>query len=112
MKKPFRFEHMWMSDVCYSRTVQAVWREDSAEPWGTKIIKKVDKCGKELESWSRKNFGNVRRELEKKRQLLVHAEKQAIRRGDPKRMRQLEKEINVLMDKEAKMWAQDHGFCG
>ena len=106
MKKPFRFEHMWMSDVCCSRTVEAVWREDSAEPWGTKIIKKVDKCGKELESWSRKNFGNVRRELEKKRQLLVHAEKQAIRRGDPKRMRQLEKEINVLMDKEAKMWVQ------
>ena len=31
---------------------------------------------------------------------------QEIRGGDPKRMRQLEKEINLLMDKEAKMWAQ------
>ena len=57
---------MWMSDVGCSRTVEAVWREDSAEPWGIRIIKKVDKCGKELESWVRKNFGNVRHELEKK----------------------------------------------
>lgn len=63
-----------MSDAGYSRTVEAVWKEYSAEPWGTRIIKKVDKCGKELESWSRKNFGNVRRELEKKRRLLVQAE--------------------------------------
>ena len=31
---------------------------------------------------------------------------QAIRGGDPKCMRQLEKEMNLLMDKEAKMWAQ------
>ena len=36
----------------------------------------------------------------------MQAEKQAIRGGDPKRMRQLEKEINVLLDKEVKMWAQ------
>ena len=106
MKKPFRFEHMWMSDVGCSITVEAVWREDSAESWGTRIIKKVDKCGKELESWCRKNFGNVRRELEKKRRLLVQAKVQAIRGGDSKHMRQLEKEINLLMDKEVKMWAQ------
>ena len=38
IKKPFRFEHMWMFDAGCSRTVESVWREDSAEPWGTKII--------------------------------------------------------------------------
>ena len=65
MKKPFRFEHIWMSDASCSRTVEAVWREDSVESWGTRIIKKLDKCGKELESWSRKFFGNVRLELER-----------------------------------------------
>ena len=65
MKKPFRFEHIWMSDASCSKTVEVVWREDSVESWGTRIIKKLDKCGKELESWSRKFFGNVRLELER-----------------------------------------------
>lgn len=87
MKKPFRFEQMWMTDEGCSRTVKAVWKEDNEELWGTRVIKKVEKCGKELITWSRKSLGNVRRELEKKRKQLVQSELQAIRGGDPSGMR-------------------------
>lgn len=106
MKKPFLFEKMWMTDEGCSRTVEVVWKEDSDEPWGTRVIKKVEKCGRELKSWSGKSFGNVRREIEKKQKHLVQVEVQAIRGGNPNRVRQLERDINLLMYKKAKMWAQ------
>lgn len=94
-----------MTDKGCSRTVEVVWKEYSEESGGTRVVKKVEKCGKELTSWSRKNFGNVRHELEKKRKLLVQAELQAVRGGDPSHIKQLETDINLLMDKEGKMWA-------
>ena len=34
--------------------------------WDTKVLNKIDKCGRELSRWSKKCFGSVRRELEKK----------------------------------------------
>ena len=35
--------------------------------WDTKVLNKIDKCGRELSRWSKKCFGSVRRELEKKK---------------------------------------------
>ena len=69
-------------------------------------MKKIETCGTELTKWSKNNFGNVRRELEKKRQLLAQAERVAINGGSVQRMKKLEQEINVLMDREAKLWRQ------
>lgn len=64
----------------------------------------MDRCSIELTKWSKKNFGSVRAELEKK--LLQQAERRAIQGGNIVWMRTLEREINGLMDKEAKIWAQ------
>ena len=68
--------------------------------------KKIDKCGLELSWWSKRNFGCVCKELERKRKLLTKVEKHAARTGDTSRLRQLEFDINSLMDKEVKMWKQ------
>ena len=65
-QKPFRFEQMWMTDKGCRETIEAVWTENSLEPWDTRVLKKIDKCGHELLCWSKRHFGNVRRELEKK----------------------------------------------
>ncbi|KAK9990436.1 hypothetical protein SO802_025421 [Lithocarpus litseifolius] len=66
----------------------------------------MEKCGQELEKWSKRNFSSVRRELEKKRKLLSQAEATASRGGDANRVKILENEVNMLMDREAKMWSQ------
>ena len=71
-----------------------------------KILRKIDKCGLELTEWSKRKFGNVRKELETKRKQLAKAERYARRGGDTSWLRTLEAEINSLMDKEAKMWRQ------
>ena len=70
------------------------------------MLKKIDRCGQELTRWSRKSFGSVRKELEKKKRQLKEAEQRAVRTGDSRCMRWLEGEVNILLDKEAKMWRQ------
>ena len=35
----------------------------------TKVMRKVEKCGKELKMWNRDHFGNVRKELAKKKKI-------------------------------------------
>lgn len=104
--KPFRFEQMWLTDEGCTNTVEAVWRERVVDPWDTRVLNKIDKCGRELTRWSKKCFGSVRRELENKRKQLTQAEKVAARTGNSTHMKLLEREINQLLDKESKMWGQ------
>ena len=72
----------------------------------TKVIRKVEKCGKELKMWNRDHFGNVRKELAKKRRFLVDGEKEAMRSGSNHRVRELKMEIIELIDKENRLWFQ------
>ncbi|XP_050278364.1 uncharacterized protein LOC126719909 [Quercus robur] len=104
--KPFRFEEMWLSDRGCTNVVEAVWASHEEADPSIKVIKKIKKCGKELQDWNRKHFGNVKRELEKKRKLLREAEAEAMRTGVNFRVRELKKEIDELVDKEYSMWFQ------
>ena len=105
-QKSFCFDQMWMTDKGCGETIEAMWIENSLEPWDTRVLKNIDKCGHELLHWSKRHFGNVRRELEKKRKELQQAKRFSVWTGDSRRMRVLELEINMLLDKEAQMWRQ------
>ena len=70
---------MWLFDPGYSRVVEAVWSSNDMVNPSTKVMRKVEKCGKELKMWNRDHFGNVRKELAKKRRFLVDGEKEAMR---------------------------------
>ena len=104
--KPFRFEEMWLAEKGCTDTIQAVWAEQNSTDLGTRIIKKIEKCGVELKKWSMKNFGSIRRELELKKKEIVKAEKEAMRSRQNFRVKELMLELNNLMDKEARMWLQ------
>ena len=105
-QRPFQFEQMRMTESGCSDTIEAVWRSGDSDPWSVKLLNKVGRCGIALTKWSKTNFGSVRTELKKKRKLLQQAERRAIQGGNTMWMRTMEREINELMDKEAKMWAQ------
>ena len=103
-KRPFRFEQMWMSESECGETIKAVWQGSYSESGGREILKKIETWGTELTKWSKKNFGNVQRELEKKHKLLAKAKGVAINGGPVHKLKKLEQEINLLMDREAKLW--------
>lgn len=105
-QKPFYFKQMWMTEKGCSDTIEAVWSKSSSYPWDSRVLNKIDKCGKELSRWSNKYFGNVRKQLETKRKQLKWAEHVALRTGDSSHMKLLEDEVNLLLDRQAKMWRQ------
>lgn len=76
--KPFHFEEMWLSNWGCSDVVEAVWSSSEVIDPAIKVMSKIEKCGKELKRWNRIHFGNVKRELEKKRNLLKAAKQEAI----------------------------------
>ena len=69
-------------------------------------MKKVEACGKDLAWWNKNIFRNVRKELEKKKAQLAQVEREAIVSGVSHRVRELKEHINVLLDKEARLWCQ------
>ena len=72
----------------------------------TRVLKKIDSCGKELTNWSQKHFGSIRKELAQKRKEQARYERLALQGGNATRLLAIQKEINSLMDKEERMWRQ------
>ena len=56
-----------MTNKGCSDMIEVVWTKKVANPWDTRVLKKNDRCGQELTRWSRRSFGSVRKELERKK---------------------------------------------
>ena len=63
-------------------------------------------CEKELTWWNKHKFGHVRRELEIKKSQLILVEREALVSGNNNWIRSLRMEINLLQDRESRMWCQ------
>ena len=105
-KKPFRFEEMWLFDSRCGEVVQVAWRSCVSLDPNKEILGKIVKCGKDLSWWNYNVFGNVRRELKKKKDMLAEEEVVALRTGSNVRIKELQREINELSDQETRMWNQ------
>ena len=86
--------------------VEASWSSYNQGFSDSDILKRVDKCGRDLEWWNYNIYGNVRKELTKKKELLIQAEEEAQEIGFNTRVRALKEEINILLDREAHMLSQ------
>ena len=71
-----------------------------------KVSKKLRKCKKMLKSWSKDHFGSVKRQIAKTKELLWKAEEEAAKGGNYGNVTHLRKELNILLDKESRMWRQ------
>ena len=97
---------MWLSHTGYEEVVHSAWGSFGETGLERDIMAKVEKCGKDLTWWNRNVFGNVRMELGRVRKMLSKAENEAILSNNNFRVRQLQKEIDVLLEREATMWSQ------
>ena len=75
--------------------VEAAWRSCVSLNPNKEILGKIEKCGKDLSWWNYNVFGNVRRELKKKRDMLAEEEALAMRTSSNVLIKELQREINV-----------------
>ena len=71
-----------------------------------KVSQKLKKCKKLLKTWSRDHFGNVKRQIAKKKEALWKAEEATMNGGSYDLVVSLKRELNILLDKESRMWKQ------
>jgi len=105
-RKPFWFEAMWISDPECKEVITRAW---DCAPNGTPMFvaaTKLKRCKKRLKFWSRDHFGNVKKHIKQVKEQLWHAKEVSARSRDHEEVVRLKKELNVLYDKEEKMWQQ------
>ena len=105
-RRPFHFEEMWLDDRGCSDTVLRAWEIQQEGNPMFKVSKKLKKCKKMLKSWSKDHFGSVKRQLAKTKELLWKAEEEAANGGNYGNVIHLRRELNILLEKESKMWRQ------
>ena len=97
---------MWLFDSQCGEIVKVAWNSCAYTDLDRMVINKVNQCGKDLTWWNHNVFGNVCRELNQKKKLLIEEENLAMRSGDNTWVRALKLEINSLLDHETRMWKQ------
>ena len=60
-----------------SEVVEASWSSYQQGFSDSDIMKRVEKCSRDLAWWNHNIFGNVRKELAKTKELLIQAKKEA-----------------------------------
>ena len=96
---------MWLSNSRCEEIVRSARNSTDGAGIEADLVAKVDKCGRDLAWWNQNVFGNVRKELDHMTKLLVQAESVVVLSGNNHQVRQLKADINVILDKEATMWA-------
>ncbi|XP_075655009.1 uncharacterized protein LOC142625198 [Castanea sativa] len=103
---PLKFEQIWLRDRRHSDTVTSAWGLPLMGATMPEAAGKIQTCGVKLTKWSKNSFGSIRKLLEERKKLLVRAEMEAAKGGDQLVVKTLQKEINVLLDKESQMRQQ------
>ena len=103
-KKLFRFKQMWFSNSSCEDVVFSAWGSESGHGDGGDILRKVERCGKDLGHWEKNVFDNVRMELNQLKKVLAKEERTVMFSGNNFRVRQIKKDIEVLQEGEATMW--------
>ena len=104
--KPFRFEEVWLSDHTCLEVVEASWEAREVDDPAKKVMRKIERCGRELKRWERDHFSNIRNTLKEKRKELAKAKKEAMRTEQNFKVQKLKNEITELVDKENRLWFQ------
>ncbi|XP_075665331.1 uncharacterized protein LOC142634992 [Castanea sativa] len=105
-RRPFRFEEMCLADSGCRDIVLRAWQVEHHGTPMFKVTKKLKKCKKMPKSWSKEHFGSVKIQIAKKKELLWKAEEAAAKGGDYESLANLRRELNILLDKESRMWKQ------
>lgn len=98
---------MWFKDPSFMQVCRDAWQSHSLAPRDSgELQAMVTSCGRSLKAWEREHFGNITRQIRLLRgelKELMAANNHPLMRD---RRKQIEMEIDGLLEKEETMWKQ------
>ena len=105
-KRPFRFEHMWITHSSYKGMVQQAWDLQSTGSRATQLRKKNANVKKMAIEWNKKVFEKVENEIKLKQNQLQQLQDSIVNAKDVRKARAFRKELEDHLDREEMTWAQ------
>ncbi|KAL0008898.1 hypothetical protein SO802_010400 [Lithocarpus litseifolius] len=105
-KRPFRFEHMWITHSSCKCMVQQAWDLQSNQSRTIQLRKKLTIVKKMNVEWNKKVFGKVENEIKLKQNQLQQLHDSIVNVEYVRKERAFRKELKDLLDREELIWAQ------
>jgi hypothetical protein len=103
-ERPFRFENMWVKHDRYSQVVEGSWQAGAQT-----LLELNDELGRmqrSLQTWSKQEFGSVKKQLKMMRERLECIRADSLRSGPTREECDLMKKISDLLAREESMMKQ------
>ncbi|KAM0851512.1 hypothetical protein ACQ4PT_052354 [Festuca glaucescens] len=106
-QRGFMFEEMWIKHDNYDHMIQDAWDNNPAADPGIKgFWKKLQDMSRDIKRWSFDTFGSVQAELKVLRGKLEEAKVQQLVSGSLVEVRDIEKKLHDMYEKEEVMYRQ------
>ena len=106
IKKPFRFESMWLRDRRCEKVVHGAWEEGMVTNIGSMLGSCLEKSRVRLENWNKTEFGHVAKKVSELQKRLEWLELQPSSPDINRELLSTHVELNCWLDKEDDMWRQ------
>ena len=106
IKKPFRFESMWLRDRRCEEVVHGAWEEGMVTNIGSMLGSCLEKSRVRLENWNKTEFGHVAKKVSELQKRLEWLELQPSSPDINRELLSTHVELNCWLDKEDDMWRQ------
>ena len=105
IRKCFMFEAMWTREESCREVIEVAWDPLNANP-DVRIRDRLKSCQAHLQSWNRREFGNVNKNMKQKQSRLQQLEGLNLLHEAAEEIQSLKKEINEEMIREEMIWNQ------
>ena len=104
--RPFCFEHMWITHPSCRDVVQKAWHNHFIGSRAFQFKNKTHKLREVFTQWNRDVFGEVEKEIGRKKNELQLLQNSILNNEDVRKVRVLREELEVLMHRDELKWAQ------
>ncbi|KAL5538322.1 hypothetical protein UlMin_043071 [Ulmus minor] len=101
----FHFEHAWCEDPGCGDIINSSWLGSSGDLGISGLLDRIALCGKKLEVWGKDRFRHLNKE-KKALQEKISCLSSLHDSGSWKILKECEKNLNSLLDKEERYWRQ------
>ena len=104
--RPFCFKHMWITHPSCRDVVQKAWHNHFIGSRAFQFKNKTHKLREVFTQWNRDVFGEVEKEIGRKKNELQLLQNSILNNEDVRKVRVLREELEVLMHRDELKWAQ------